>query len=76
MPILNTFKMAKNNPNQDEIIQQLLQTNPEMKTINEQINAANGNPEVAFYDAAKRKGCSKEETDKVLVQLKQIWNKL
>lgn len=57
-------------------MQNLLAINPQAKDICNTLQAANGNGEDVFINAAKQKGCSEQQAKDILAQLRQMWSSL
>ena len=68
--------MVETSSNQDEMMQNLLAINPRAKDICNTLQAANGNGEDVFINAAKQKGCSEQQAKDILAQLRQMWSSL
>ena len=56
--VMDMIKSFKNATNPQEMIQQMLQKNPQVSSL---IQAANGNPEKAFRDLAKKMNVDADE---------------
>ena len=57
-------------------IQSLMVNNPQMVETVKTLQAANGNYEAVFYNAAKQKGFSESEAKDILSALQQSWSSL
>ena len=61
--MINVFKNA-NNPQQ--LLQNMMNSNPQLRTVMNYVNQNGGNPKDAFYKMAQEKGVDPEEIIKML----------
>ena len=61
--MINVFKNA-NNPQQ--LLQNMMNSNPKLRTVMNYVNQNGGNPKDAFYKMAQEKGVDPEEIIKML----------
>ena len=55
-PLVNAFKMMRNSRNPQQLLNNMLQQNPQMKQTLDMINNSGKSPKDLFYEMAKQKG--------------------
>lgn len=61
MNAIQMMQMLKMSKNPQMMLQQMMQTNPQMKQAMDYINANGGDPKQAFYKLADEKGVDPEQ---------------
>lgn len=59
--IKNMMNVVKNARNPQMMLQNMLQQNPQIRTVMQYVNKNGGDPKAAFYALAKEKGVNPEE---------------
>ena len=54
--LINAFKMMRNSKNPQQLLNNMLQQNPQMKQTLDMINSSGKSPKDLFYELAKQKG--------------------
>lgn len=66
-PLVNAFKMMKGARNPQQLLNNMMQSNPQMKQTMDMIKSSGKSPKDLFYEMAKQKGVN---PDSILSQLK------
>ena len=66
-PIKNMMNMIRSSKDPQSMFTQLMQQNPQMRSIMQYVNSNGGDPKSAFYAMAKEKGINPED---ILSQLR------
>lgn len=59
--LVQTFKALQNSNNPEQFMQNLMQTNPQVKQVMQMIQNSNMSPKDLFYSMAKQKGIDPEQ---------------
>ena len=59
--IKQTMNMIRSSQNPQLLMNQLMQSNPQMKQVMDYVNASGGDPKKAFYALAQQKGIDPNE---------------
>lgn len=54
--VKNLMNMVRGSANPQAMLNQLMQTNPQLKGVMDMVQKSGGNPKTAFYELAKQKG--------------------